>query len=262
MGQAQMTADASKPDETRIREISTEHVWQWLSAGWRDLLRAPGLSLFYGGSLALLSAAVSLAVIAGGAYFMLPLLLGGFLLVAPFLGIGPFSASRQLERGENPGLGDAFRVFQANGANILIMGLVLVIGLLSWIMVANLIVVFFHQGVTPADWQGLVLMLLGTWDGLQLLVTGTYAGGLFALAIYAISAISVPMLVDRPVNVLTAIRTSWAAVRTNTLAMLLWAAVLTGIVVSGFLTLYVGLIIGYPLAAYASWHAYRDLVER
>ena len=104
-------------------------------------------------------------------------------------------------------------------------------------------------------------MLIGSWDGAQLLIAGTYAGGMIALLVYAISAITVPMLVDRPVNVLQAINTSWNAVRGNMLPMLLWAAILISIVVSGFLTLYIGLIIGYPLAAHASWHAYRDLVE-
>ena len=254
-----MTVDAATG--AAIREISTEHVWQWLTAGWRDVLKAPRLSLFYGASLALLSAAISAAVIASGSYFMLPLLLGGFLLFAPFLGIGPFSASRQLERGEAPGLRDAVRRFKANGSQILLMGVILLISLLGWIMVANLIVVFMYQGITPADWQGFVLMLIGSWEGAQLLVTLTYAGGIFALLVYAISAISVPMLVDRDANVFAAVRTSWRAVLGNAVPMLLWAAVLVSIILAGFATLFLGLIVGYPLAAHASWHAYRDLVE-
>ena len=80
----------------RIREVSTEHVWQWLSAGWRDLLGAPLQSLFYGFSLALLSILLSAGVIITDTYYALPLLLAGFLLVAPFFGIGPYSISQQL----------------------------------------------------------------------------------------------------------------------------------------------------------------------
>ena len=257
-----VTDDAVTGAEATIREISTEHVWQWLTAGWRDMLKAPRLSLFYGVSLSLLSAVISALVIVSGAYFMLPLLLGGFLLFAPFLGIGPFSASRQLESGEAPGVKDAVQRFKANGSQILLMGIILLISLLGWIMVANLIVVFMYQGITPADWQGFVLMLIGSWEGIQLLVTLTYAGGIFALLVYAISAVSVPMLVDREVNVFAAIKTSWRAVVTNIAPMVLWAAVLVSIILSGFATLFLGLIVGYPLAAHASWHAYRGLVER
>ena len=257
-----MTDEAVNPMvNTRIREISTENVWHWLSAGWQDFLRAPMLSLFYGFSLALLSAAVSAMVIRSETYFLLPLLLAGFLLIAPFLGLGPFSASRQLERGESPGLKDAFRAFSANGSQILFMGIILMLCFLGWIMVAILISVFFYPGLSPADWQGFDVMLIGNWDGVQFLIAGTYAGGMIALIVYAISAITVPMLVDRPVNVLYAINTSWNAVRRNMLPMLLWAAILISIILSGFMTLYIGLIIGYPLAAHASWHAYRDLVE-
>jgi len=258
---AKMTDEAMNPlMNARIREISTENVWHWLSAGWRDFLQAPMLSLFYGFSLALLSATVSVLVIQSGAYFLLPLLLAGFLLIAPFLGIGPFSASRQLEKGESPGLKDAFQVFSANGAQILLMGIILVLCFLGWIMVANLITVFFYEGLSPADWKGFVVTVIGSWDGVQLLIAGTYAGGMIALIVYAISAITVPILVDRPVSALQAITTSWNAVRSNILPMLLWAGILVSIIVSGFLTLYIGLIIGYPLAAHASWHAYRDLV--
>lgn len=243
-----------------IREIGTENVWQWLSAGWQDILKAPMLSLFYGVSLALLSGVLSSFVVLSGAYFLLPLLLAGFLLVAPLLGIGPYSLSRQLEQGKAPRIEDAFRAFAGNAPHIVAMGLILMLCFLAWLMVANLIVVFFHQGLTPAHWQDFVLMLFGTWSGAQLLVAGTYAGGLIALIAYAISAVSVPMLVDRPVNVFEAITASWSAVRHNLLPMLLWAAILVSIMLSGFLTLYIGLIVGYPLAAHATWHAYKDLV--
>jgi uncharacterized membrane protein len=245
----------------KVREIGTENVWQWLSAGWQDILQAPIPSLFYGLSLALLSALVSVSIVFSGAYFLLPLLLAGFLLVAPLFGIGPYSVSRQLEQGETASINHSLQAFGRNPFPILSMGVILVLCFLAWAMVGNLIFVFFHQGMTPASWQGFVTMLFGTWEGAQLLVVGSYAGAVIALGVFSISAVSVPMLVDRPVTVFEAIQTSWAAVRHNPVPMLLWAAVLVSIVLFSFLTLYLGLIIGFPLAAHATWHAYRDLVE-
>jgi uncharacterized membrane protein len=75
------------------------------------------------------------------------------------------------------------------------------------------------------------------------------------------SAISVPMLVDREVDVLTAIAASLKAVRQNPAAMTLWAALLVALMVLGFCTLLVGMVVLLPLAAHASWHAYRDLTR-
>jgi len=245
----------------KVQEVPTENVWQWLSAGWQDILKAPIPSLFYGLSLTLLSAVISISVALSGTYYLLPLLLAGFLLVAPLLGIGPYTVSQQLELDETPTIGHSLRAFGRNTFPILSMGVILVLCFLAWAMVGNLIFIFFHQGLTPATWQGFVGMLLGTWDGAQLLVAGTYVGALIALGVFSISAVSVPMLVDRQVNVFEAIQTSLAAVRWNLVPMLLWAAVLISIILFSFLTLYLGLIIGFPLAAHASWHAYRDLVE-
>jgi uncharacterized membrane protein len=43
--------------------------------------------------------------------------------------------------------------------------------------------------------------------------------------------------------------------------MLLWAALIATLTAVGFATLMLGLIVIFPWLAYASWHAYRDLVE-
>ena len=245
----------------QVREISTENVWQWLSAGWRDLVKAPGQSLFYGVTLAFSGIAISLGVLFSGSFYLLPLLLAGFALLAPFLGIGPYTISRQIEKGEDPNLKAALHMCSRNAFHILNMGLVLLVCFLVWAMVANFIFIFLHRGITPSSWQGFISLLLGSWEGVQLLVVGTYAGGIIALLVFTISVVTVPMLIDRQVNLFDAINTSWVTVRYNVAPMLLWAVVLVSIVSVGFLTLFFGLIVGFPLAAHATWHAYRDLVE-
>lgn len=245
----------------QVREISTENVWQWLSAGWRDLVKAPGQSLFYGVTLAFSGIAISLGVFFSGSFYLLPLLLAGFALLAPFLGIGPYTISRQIEKGEDPNPKAALQMCSRNAFHILNMGLVLLVCFLVWAMVANFIFIFLHRGLTPSSWQGFISLLLGSWEGVQLLVVGTYAGGIIALLVFTISVVTVPMLIDRQVNVFDAINTSWVTVRYNVAPMLLWAVVLVSIVSVGFLTLFFGLIVGFPLAAHATWHAYRDLVE-
>jgi uncharacterized membrane protein len=85
-------------------------------------------------------------------------------------------------------------------------------------------------------------------------------GFLLAWVAYAISAISVPMLMDRDVDGFTAIRTSVKAVFENWPAMTLWAVLIVMLIGVGLLTFYVGLFIAMPLVGHATWHAYRDIV--
>lgn len=244
-----------------VREVRTEDVWRWLAAGWRDIRNAPGQSLFYGVALALASFLLVGAVVASDMYFLLPQLLAAFFLVAPVLGIGLYYISQQLEEGKKPSFTKSLVAFRQNSFNLLNMGLVLFVALVAWVTLAQLIVALTFTGITPATWQGFVSSLFGTWEGLQLMAVGIFSGAIIAFLVFGISAISVPMLMDRECNVFDAIQTSWTAVRHNLIPMLLWAAVLLGIIYIGFATLFVGLIIGFPLAAHATWHAYRDLVE-
>ena len=245
-----------------MREIDTERVWRWLALGWRDLERAPVHSLGYGAALALTSLALSVTVVMTDAYLLIPLLLAGFMLVAPLLGIGPYALSRQLERGQNASIDEAIQAYAGNAFHLLNMGLVLLLCFLVWAMLANLLFVFFMGGVTPSTWSGFLSLLLGSWGGVQLLVAGIYVGGIIALLVFAVSAVSVPMLMDRQASVFEAIQTSWRAVRRNIGPMLLWAGLLVSIITIGFVTCFIGLTIGFPLAAHATWHAYRDLVEQ
>ena len=246
----------------KVREVSTEDVWRWLAAGWRDLRRTPGQSLFYGVALALASFLLVGSVVASEMYFLLPQLLAAFFLVAPLLGIGLYYISQQLEQGKMPSFAKSLVAFRHNSFNLFNMGLVLFVALVAWVTLAQLIVALTFTGITPATWQGFVSTLFGTWEGAQLMVVGIFSGAIIAFLVFGISAISVPMLMDRDCNVFDAIQTSWTAVRYNRIPMLLWAAVLLGIIYIGFATLFVGLIIGFPLAAHATWHAYRDLVEQ
>jgi uncharacterized membrane protein len=246
----------------QVREITADNVWNWLAAGWKDIQAAPAISLSYGLALTVVSYILTLSIIGSGMYFLFPQLLAGFFLLAPMLSMGLYETSRQLENGETPTFKHTLLAFKGNSFNILNMGVVLVIALIAWVTIAHLIVALSSTGITPATWQGFISTLFGTWQGAQLLALGVTCGAIIAYIIYSISAVAVPMLLDRPCNVFDAIQTSWNAVSLNRLPMLLWAAILIAIISTGFLTLFVGLVFGFPLASHATWHAYRDLVEQ
>lgn len=245
----------------QVEDIPTTQPYRWLAAGWKDLRRAPAASISYGVLFVALSYLITYAVVWHQWFYLLLPLLGGFFLVAPALGLGLYEISRRLERGEKPTLRQAVAAIFSNKFHVATMGAFLAVVLLAWIMVANLIFVGLASGITPSADQAFGYLFSAA--NLPMLVVGTVVGAAFALAIFALSAVSVPMLLDRDdVDTLSAMQTSVAACIYNWRPMLLWALLIAAVIAAGFCTLYVGLAIGFPLIGHGTWHAYRDLIHR
>ncbi|MBT3071273.1 DUF2189 domain-containing protein [Rhodomicrobium sp. Az07] len=243
-----------------IARVPFDAPWAWLAAGWRDLTAAPQISLVYGAVFAGIAWLFLLALALSSALPLILPLAGGFLLLGPVLAVGLYEISRRRERGEATSWADITAAIRENGSRLAFFGVALLLLFIFWMRVAFLLfMLFFGAAATYPTAESLIPTLLFTWHGLGLAVVGTAVGALFALVTYAISAISVPMLLDRHVDVVTAMIQSVQAVRTNPEAMLLWAALILGIVVLGCLTLFVGLAVAFPLIGHASWHAYREL---
>ena len=151
--------------------------------------------------------------------------------------------------------------WQRNGSQIGLMGVVLLLLLFVWIRLAALLFMLFF-GLEPPAVSGLVAATFLNPDALPFLIVGTAIGAALAVLAFAISATSIPFLLDQPEsNVFTAIATSVTAVKENPGPMLFWAVLVVGFAGAGLITLYLGLIVTLPLIGHATWHAYRDLVE-
>jgi uncharacterized membrane protein len=85
-------------------------------------------------------------------------------------------------------------------------------------------------------------------------------GGFFALLTFAISVVSVPMMLDRGTDGVVAVLTSMRAFAANLPAMLVWGASIVVLIALGFALAFVGLVVAVPLVGHATWHAYRELV--
>jgi len=130
---------------------------------------------------------------------------------------------------------------------------------IAWVRVATLLFALFFAQV-PVGLSDLLDTLLRTEDGFVFLALGSAIGAVFASGTFALAAISLPMLLDREVGIITALGTSWTAVTMNPVPMALWAGLIALAVLLGFATFFVALIFVMPLVGYATWHAYRDLV--
>lgn len=241
----------------QVRRIDARAPLRWLRAGWTDLLHAPVASGFYGLVLALMG--LALVRFSDKAAYALALVTG-FLLVGPFLAMGLYDLSRRLERCERPRLAPTLSAWKANLPAIGLYAIILTLLMAVWIRVSVVVVALFFEGGMPSA-AGLAHDVLSADEGVIFLVAYVAAGAGFALLVFATSAVSLPMLLDRShMDTITAMIVSFNAVRTNFLPMLTWGVSIVLIVAGGFLTYYVGLIVAIPLIGHATWHAYRDLV--
>lgn len=243
-----------------VRRVPIDRPWHWLAAGWRDLRAGAGVTIAYGGMIVLVSAVLLLVVVAGGHSALILPLAAGFLMVAPVLAAGLYETSRRLASGQPVSLAAALSGFRAHASQIGLMGVLLLIIHLVWMRIALLLFALL-VGDAPPQLDRVVTEVLLTARGLPLLVVGTAIGGVLAAITFVVSVISIPMLLDRDVNVFAAIATSVVAVRANPAPMALWAAIIVAFTIFGLATLTLGLAIVLPLLGHASWHAYRDLVE-
>jgi uncharacterized membrane protein len=140
------------------------------------------------------------------------------------------------------------------------MGLILMLFHLAWVRIATLLYALFFGQANPAL-DSLVNTLLFSPMSLPFLAIGTLTGAVLAAIVFAIGAVSLPLLLDHDVDVITAVTTSFSAVRHNWRPMALWAALIVIFTAIGMALFYVGLAVALPLVGHASWHAYRDLVE-
>ncbi len=244
-----------------IRTVASARPWVWLAAGWRDMRAAPMISGFYG----VLVVVSSFVLVAGLVMLTLPYLVlpmaAGFMLLGPILAVGLYETSRLLERGERVTPLAVLAAYRRNAMQIANIGVVLMLAMLAWIRIASLIFALFYSSAPPALDQ-VIGSLFFSVEAIPFLLTGAIVGAIFAATVFAISVVSLPMLLDRDTDVFTAIATSVAVVRRNPRVMLVWAGLITLITAAGFATAFIGLALAFPLIGHATWHCYRDLVGK
>ena len=238
-----------------LRPLGFADPLRWLAAGWRDFRRCPGLGLFYGACFMAMGWLLMVVFQHAPAYVLA--LSAGFLLAGPFLCLGLYQASRRLERGQQPDLGDSLLAWDQRTATLAIFGFVLLVLEMLWGRASLIVFAVSFDGMP--DFKGSLVALLDP-ENLQFIVAYLLVGGFFAGLIFAVSVVSIPMILDRPVDAITAGLTSLRLVLTQPAVMLWWGALITAIMVLAMLPWFAGLLVAGPVVGHASWHAYRAAV--
>ena len=246
---------ARSPFEIALRPLGPGDPLRWIVSGWHDFTRAPAIGLFYGACFVGMGWALQKVFETAPAYVLA--LAAGFLLVGPFMCLGLYRVSERLERGERPDLASSLLAWQRKTDTLAIFGLVLLVLELVWARAS--LVVFALSFDSMPDFKGSLLNLL-TPDNLNFIVAYVAVGGVFAALVFAVSVVSIPMILDRQTDAITAGLLSLRVVVTQPGVMLLWGALITALVAIAMLPWFAGLLVIGPVLGHASWHAYRGAV--
>ncbi len=244
-----------------IRNLQTGDVKRALVAGWSDFKSAPRYGLAIGGLHAAVGWLTLMLVRLSGLHLIAYPLLTGVALVTPFSAAALYEVSRRLEKGENLSWAGVIHSVRASGGRDLgWMCLVSLFAFIIWVDFATVLYLMFYGLQTP-DLTAFAEQALTTSKGLLFLLAGNFFGGLIAFAIFSITVVSYPLLLDRDVDFATAMISSVRSVKASPLPMLAWAALIALLLAVGLLTALLGLVVVLPLLGHATWHVYRAAVE-
>ncbi len=228
---------------------------RWLAAGWHDFRRCPGIGLFYGFCFVVMGWALVGAFEHAPPYTLARC--GGFLLVGPFLCMGMYRASQRLEAGQAPRLAESLLAWESRMGQLGIFGFMLLVLEMLWARSTLVIFAVTFDGMP--DFKGSLLALLDP-ENVTFIVSWAAVGAVFAALIFSVSVISIPMILHRQTDAITAGLTSIRLVLTQTGVMAWWALLISALVALAMLPGFVGLLVVGPLLGHASWHAYREAV--
>ncbi len=251
------TTANSSPQSIALQPLRWSDPWRWLRMGWADMRAAPGITLFYGACFWAMALVLGWVFRSQPEYVMS--LASGCLLVGPFLAMGLYDTSRRREAGLAPDLGQSVTCWDRHLGSMGMLVLVLVVLELLWGR-ASLVVfaVFFNTGMPSTTGVMEAIFNPQNWS---FVAVYTVVGGVFAALVFSTSVVSIPMILDRDTDALTAGITSIRVVLDNTAVMVLWGAMITVLVVLSLWAFGAGLLLVGPLLGHASWHAYRAAVR-
>ncbi|SLN40553.1 hypothetical protein ROJ8625_01914 [Roseivivax jejudonensis] len=249
-----MTTLPDPSADSAVAPLAFSDLSDALRAGLADFRAAPQFGLFFAAVYVIMGLAL-VRLGAGMLTWTLTMTLG-FPLAAPFLAVGLYEVSRRRAQGARPRFAEVLGVVWAErNRQIPWIGALILIYVLFWSFLAHMLfALFMGPSAMMGPPESLSTYLTG--DGLTMLATGTIVGAVLAFLLFALTAVSLPMLLDREVDFVTAMLASVRLVRDNLAVMALWAAIIAVLTLAALAPVFLGLFLVLPVLGHASWHLY------
>mgnify|MGYP005990464297 CR=1 FL=1 len=242
-----------------VRQLTLADITAALRAGAHDFRRAPQFGLFFS-AVYVIGGFVMLWVSAGHVTWVLATSLG-FPLLAPFAAAGLYEVSRRMEAVQDlKWSGVLGIVWQERTRQLPWLGAIIVIYFLFWTFLAHMIFALFMGLSTMTNISQSYEAFL-TPSGMTMIAVELGVGGVLAFLLFSLTVVSLPLVLDREVDFVTAMLISMKTVRANLFVMLVWASLIAVLSVLALLPWFLGLMIVLPVLGHATWHLYRRALE-
>ena len=239
-----------------VKTMQVSDLQDALKAGLSDFRRAPGLGLFFGAVFAIGGWIVIITMfVIDRVWLALPVTVG-FPLLGPFLAVGLYEISRRLKAGESWTTRDILGViWDQKDRQVAMLSWLIITYFLFWSFFAHMLFALFLGPSALTNVTSSYAFLLQP-EGLGMLLVGGLFGAAFALLLFSLTVVALPLLLDRELDFVTAMLTSLAVVRANPTVMLTWGVVIAVLIFLAMLPGFLGLLIAFPVLGHASWHIY------
>lgn len=257
-----MAQTAPVPAMPQVEALTVADLRGCLFRGMSDFARAPLYGLFFGGVFALAGMVIVLALTSWDLPWMIYPFAIGFPLIGPFAAAGLYEVSRRLEEGRPLGWSQVLSVVWAQrGREISWMAFVMLFVFWIWMYQIRLLIALFLGRMSFSTLEKFMTIVLTTEQGWIFLAVGHVVGAALSLVLFSITVVSIPLLMQREVDFITAMITSVKAVLASPLPMLGWGVFVTLAMLLACVPFFLGLLIVLPVLGHATWHIYRRAVR-
>ncbi|MFQ0813887.1 cytochrome c oxidase subunit I [Brucella anthropi] len=251
---------ASYPDVNRIRIADVSEA---LRLGFDDFWAKPSHYVFLGLIYPLAGLLITYWSTNANALPLLFPLMSGFALIGPIAALPLYEMSRRREERLDASWKRTLDVGHSPALpSIVAVGVFLFAVFVAWLLVAQNLYMHYFGPMPPESFSGMMRQVFSTEEGRSLIFTGCGIGLLFAIIVLCSTIVTFPMLLDQDCGAAAAIATSLRVVMRNPVESLLWAAIVTALLIAGFATMFAGLALVIPILGHATWHFYRKTVRR